>query len=188
MAPRAEEFHRLVAAVLRRFFAQNGQPGPEPAAVARFCGRLWAMLAARGLPAPLGPGERGQPVEMPESECTALLSQALDPGADPLLAEAARQLLKACFYPEFRVCRESYRATGPDGACRRQDPARAQRRVSGTHCVDCPYWQTFAGAEHAQFLAERWCSGAADFQARRDIFLPEDFRALRCWIRAEARG
>jgi hypothetical protein len=186
MAPRAEEFHGLVDALLRRFFRQNGQPGPDPASIARISARLWPLIAERGLPVSLRPDERGQPHEMSEAESQALVRRVLDSCNDALLADAVRQLVKACFYPEFRDCRESYRATGADGACRRQDPARAQRRISGSHCVDCPYWQTLAPAEHERFLAKQWCAGSEDFMARRDVFLPEDFRALRRCIRAQA--
>jgi hypothetical protein len=186
MTPRAEEFHGLVDALLRRFFRQNGQPTPDPTSIAAISTRLWALIAQRGLPASLRPDQRGQPHEMSEAESQALVGRVLDSCNDALLADAVRQLVKACFYPEFRDCRESYRATGADGACRRQDPARAQRRISGSHCVDCPYWQSLAPAEHEHFLATQWYAGTEDFMARRDVFLPEDFRALRRWIRAQA--
>ncbi len=187
MDSRAEEFGRLVAAVLRRFFRQNAQPELAVADSEAFAARLWSLVAERGLPPALAPGERGAPREMSDAECAPLVARVLGGSSDPLLSEAARQLVKACFYPEFRECRESYRAVSPDGTCRRQEFPRARKRTSGSHCVDCPYWQSLEPAPHEQFLAKRWRAGAADFAANRDVFLPEDFRALRRWVRAQAR-
>lgn len=187
MESRADEFRRLISAVLARFFAQNAQPPPSDAQAANFAARLLFLIAERGLPPPLAPGESGAPREMTEAEAAPLVARALGGADHPLLAEAARQLVKTCFYPEFSTCRESYRAVSPDGACRRQELTRARKRVSGSHCVDCPYWQELEPAAHAKFLAPAWCTDAAEFAAHRDVFLPEDYRALRRWIRAQAR-
>jgi hypothetical protein len=189
-----EEFCMLVGGVLGRFFAQNARATPSDAEIAGFGARLWALVAERGLPPPLAPGDAGAPSEMSETECAPLVARVLAGATDPLLADAARQLVKACFYPEFKTCRESYRAVTPDGVCRRQELSRARKRVSGSHCVDCPYWQELEPAAHAQFLGKAWCTvtssgqgGATEFSQHRDIFLPEDFRALRRWVRARAK-
>jgi hypothetical protein len=102
------------------------------------------------------------------------------------LAVPVRQLVKACFQPEFRRCRESYREVGADGTCRRQQLGKALGRVSGAHCVDCPYWLDLEPEPHAKFLAKQWRAGAEEFAAHREVFLPEDFRALRRCVRAMA--
>lgn len=183
----ANEFGRLVGAVLRRFYAQNAQPPPPDAEIAAFGANLWSLVVARGLPRPLAPGERGEPGGMSEAECSPLAAQVLGGVGDALRGEAARQLVKACFYPEFTTCRDSFRQVSPDGACRRQQLARVRSRVSGTHCVDCPHWVALSPATHAEFVAAEWRAGAADFAAHRDVFLPEDFRALRLWLHARAR-
>jgi hypothetical protein len=105
------------------------------------------------------------------------------------LEAPARQLVKACFYPEFKTCRDSFREVSPDGTCRRQELARALKRVSGAHCVDCPHWVALTPEQHGRFLARAWQpAGAADFAAHRDVFLPEDFRALRRFLHALARA
>jgi hypothetical protein len=96
-------------------------------------------------------------------------------------------MVKACFYPEFKVCRDSFREVGRDGACRRQELARARTRVSGTHCVDCPHWVALDPLEHAEFLAREWHRDAHVLAANRGVFLPEDFRELRRWLWAAAR-
>ncbi|MEY2881007.1 MAG: hypothetical protein RLZZ15_3387 [Verrucomicrobiota bacterium] len=183
----AEEFSGLVAAVLARFFAQNDRAAPSGAEAAAFAARLWALVGERGLPRPLATHERGAPGELGEAECAPLVARVLGDSGDGMLALAARQLVKACFYPEFKTCRDSWCETGADGACRRQELARACTRVSGAHCVDCPYWVALTAAQHEAFLARRWRAGAVAFAARRGEFLPEDFRALRGWLHARAR-
>lgn len=183
----AETFCELIGRVVRRFSGQNGLPAPADAEVAAFGARLWAIVGERGLPEPLAPGETGAPGEMTEAECAPLVARVAPAGTPPLLAEAARQLVKACFYPEFKTCRDSYCATAHDGTCRRQELARARKRVSGTHCVDCPHWIALGPAEHEQFLGERWRGERREFAAHRGVFLPEDFRAFRRWLHAQAR-
>lgn len=180
----ADEFPGIVDAVLRRFFAQNAQPPP---ATAEFAARLRALITERGLPRPLAPGEIGAPGGMAEAECSPLVARVCGAGAPPLLVEAARQLVKACFYPEFSVCRDSYRETGADGACRRQELARARGRVSGSHCVDCPHFVASEPAAHTALLERAWRHDPGAFRAHPGVFLPEDFRALRRWLHAEAR-
>ena len=181
-------FSRLVDGVLARFFAQNARLPPSDAERAAFGARLWALVAERGLPKPLAKHERGEPGEMSDEECAPLMARVLGGADDDCLATAARQLVKACFYPEFKTCRDSWREVTPDGACRRQELARVRRRVSGAHCVDCPHWVAMSPARHGKFLAREWRDGAAEFAAHRGVFLPEDFRALRRWLHARARA
>ena len=187
MTKPAEEFERLVAAVLTRFCAQRSQ-AVAAAEMARVAAQLRVLVAERGLPRPLPAGECGAPGGMPEDECAALVARVVAGTTAPLLADAAKQLVKACFYPEFTECRDSFREAGADGACRRQELARVRSRISGTHCVDCPHWIALGPTAHAEMLARVWKPGAGDFAAHRDVFLPEDFRALRRWLHAAARG
>ena len=185
----------LVGAVLRRWLEQNGLPPLSPAQISGFAGRLWSLIAERGLPRPLSPDECGAPGGMPATECAPLVVRLAGDLPGPHVPEAARQLVKACFHPEFRTCRDSFRETASDGACRRQQLVRVRGRLSGSHCVDCPHWVGFSAEEHQCFLAAEWrtCStgagraDAAEFLAHRDVFLPEDFRALRRWLHAWAR-
>lgn len=185
----AAEFQRLVGAVLHRFLAQNAGPVPDARDIAGFADRLWSLVGERGLPPPLAEGEVGEPGGMPEAECAVLTARVTGGVGNPLLAEAARQIVKACFYPEFTVCRDSYRAVAPEGGCRRQELSRTRRRVSGVHCVDCPHWVALEPGEHGRLLAEQWRGdgAAAEFHAHREVFLPEDFRALARWRHAFTR-
>ena len=188
MEDTAAEFERLVGAVLRRFLRQNASIVPPDDELAKLAARFWSLVAERGLPAPLASHESGTPGGMTEAEGAPLVARVLGaatPG--PLLREAVRQLVKACFYPEFRQCRDSFREVARDGACRRQERERARLRISGSHCVDCPHWVALGAAEHQTFLAGEWKGDAEEFLAHRDIFLPEDFRALRQWLYAQAR-
>jgi hypothetical protein len=180
------EFEGCVSAVVSRFLAQNGRAAP-PQAVRRLAAQLAKTVATHGLPRPLEPGETGAPGSLPEEELARLLAETLSGIAEPELADVGKQLVKACFYPEFTVCRDSYREVGRDGRCRRQELERARGRVSGAHCVDCPHWTALAPAEHQELLANAWCGERAAFHDRRAVFLPEDFRALRHWLHRAAR-
>ncbi|MDO8540777.1 MAG: hypothetical protein Q7S40_10110 [Opitutaceae bacterium] len=181
------EFETLVTVIVSRFFAQNAQSPPPAAELRSFAARLWSLVESRGLPRPLGPGEAGAPGGMPDAGCGNLVARLLDPDANPLLAEAARQLLKACLYPEFTACRNSFRAVSPEGVCRRQQLARARGRISGSHCVDCPHWIALPPAPHVAFLAQEWQGDVTEFHAHPTVFLPGDFRALRRWLHQAAR-
>jgi hypothetical protein len=181
-----KEFERRATAVVARFLMQNGKM-PQLDQLELFARRLGDLVTGRGLPMPLAAGDCGAPGGIPDDECTALVDRVVEPGGDPLLTDAARQLVKACFYPEFTQCRDSFRETGRDGSCRRQELARVKGRTSGTHCVDCPHWVSLAPETHAAFLEREWKKGADDFRANQTIFLPEDFRALRQWLHAAAR-
>jgi hypothetical protein len=182
----AAEFTGLVRAVLTRFFAQNGRAAPV-AEIAETAANLWRLVVERGWPRPLATDEPGAPGGMADSECAPLVMRVLGGASDLLLADAAKQLVKACFYPEFKTCRDSFRERSPDGVCRRQQFSRALGRVSGVHCVDCPHWVGLEREAHERFLAHAWCGDVAEFQAHRDTFLPEDFRALQRWRHAAAR-
>ncbi len=181
------KFPELVAAVLARFFAQNARMAPADTVGWALGARLEALVAARGWPRALRDDERGAPGGMPAEECATMVARVLDGANDELLVTAVKQLVKACGHPEFRNCRDSFREVAPDGMCRRQQVERARGRISGSHCVDCPHWVGLAPAAHREFLAGEWRGEPAELAANRDIFLPEDFRALQQWLRAAAR-
>src|SRR5690348_1635358 len=125
----SDQFERIVSAVVVRYFGQNGRPPPSASQLARFAVQLRALVAERGLPRPLGPDEQGAPGGMAEEECAPLVARVVaGVEGEALLAEAARQLVKACFYPEFKVCRDSFREVARDGACRRQQLERVRGR------------------------------------------------------------
>ncbi len=185
-------FAGLVSAILERYFRQNAQPVPPPAERMEFAARLWTVVIERGLPRPLAPAERGEPGEMSDDEVAPLRERALGgfaPGWRAALETPARQLVKACFYPEFKTCRDSFRKVSPDGSCRRQELARTRHRVSGVHCVDCPYWVTLTPEPHFQFLTRAWRpESVAELAEQRGVFLPEDFRTLRRFLHDQARA
>ncbi len=180
-------FRERVQAVVARFYLQNAQSAPPAAELEQFAARLEQVIKQRGLPRPLAAGDPGEPGGMPEAEVSGIVAQLFPNGGDVFLVDVARQLAKTCFYPEFTTCRDSYRECGRDGVCRRQEESRARRRLSGSHCVDCPYWVALGAAQHEAFLAAAWYSGPADFKASQAVFLPEDFRALRVWLWNQAR-
>lgn len=186
--PTKAQFQRLVTAIVARYLAQTGQ-GPRPAGeLERLAAQLHRLVVERGLPPPLPPGDPGTPGGMAEEECAPLVARVLE-GIDAApLADAARQLVKACFYPEFRNCRDSFREVARDGTCRRQELARVRGRISGAHCVDCPHWIALDPAQHAAYLRHEWRREPETLAQHPEVFLPEDFRALRRWLHAAARS
>ncbi|MBI5693943.1 MAG: hypothetical protein HZC55_28040 [Verrucomicrobia bacterium] len=181
------DFPLLVTAIVRRFLAQNDHPAPGEAELLALAGRLRDIVTERGLPRALGPEEPGEPGGLPEPECAPLAARVAGSAASPLVAEAARQLVKACFQPEFRICRDSYREPGRDGLCRRQQVERVRSRISGAHCIDCPHWVALEAPAHADLLGQSWIGDRRDWEQHSALFLPEDFRALRRWLHAAAR-
>jgi len=188
MEIRMEEFERLVSAVLNRWMLQNGHQSPADRAVQGIAARLGDMVLERGLPRSGPVAGDGTVRPMAEPELVTLVRRVIgELPADPL-SEPVRQLLKACFYPEPAVCRDSFRETTSNGRCRRQELDRVRTRISGSHCVDCPHWAARDAVGHRQFLAAEWRTNPAEFLAHRQIFLPEDFRALRAWLKNSGLG
>lgn len=183
-----DTFEQQVGAILSRYARQNGLPTFSDGATAKFARQLDSVIETRGLPRPLATGERGEPGEMAAAEVEPLVSTVLA-GIDcpDEWRTVTRQLVKACFHPEFKSCRESYREIDSQGSCRRQDVDRARSRVSGSHCVDCPYWTALTPTQHADCLGAGWVGDRREFEAHRDLFLPEDFRAFRLLMRERAK-
>ena len=188
----ASEFIRLTTDTLRRFCAQSAVAAPADAELEACGRRLLTLIGQRGLLPPLRPGEQGEPGEISEPECDRYVASVFDGAAATTretVAVPVRQLVKACFYPEFKICRDSFREVSADGSCRRQQLSKVRQRVSGTHCVDCPYWVSLTRAQHEKFLARHWQpAGRENLAEHLTIFLPEDFRAFRRWVRAAARA
>jgi len=185
----SETFEKLVSALLARYLRQNALAAlsaDESALIAR---RLWRLMQTRGLPCRLKPEEMGAPGEMSAEEVAPLVTSLLEGVSRAAeLGVVARQLVKACFHPEFKKCRESYRETEDDGSCRRQMLERVRTRLSGSHCVDCPYWTALSAEQHQACLAEGWVGDATMLTEYRAIFLPEDFREFRRLLRASDCG
>jgi hypothetical protein len=191
MPPTRDTFVELTAAILERFCAQNAAAVPSAVARRALGEQLWSLVEERGLPPPLAADEPGEPGDLPDAQCAPLLERALA-GASTAdratLAVPVRQLIKACFHPEFKICRDSFREVSSDGSCRRQQLTRVRGRVSGAHCIDCPHWVALTPEEHDRFLRSEWLpAGRAELAEHKAIFLPEDFRALRRLLYAHSR-
>src|SRR5690349_15420698 len=95
----AEEFRRLVSAVVRRWWSQNNlSPAPE-AELNEFTRILWEVVNERGLPAPLPDHEKGAPGSLPEPEMAPLVARIVRSRSAAHFTEPAKQLVKACLYP-----------------------------------------------------------------------------------------
>lgn len=182
----AQELAERVRQVLTRYCRQNGGDDGLAAEITTVAARLAEIARWRAAESPdaTGPGE---PPEMEAAAVGGLVTRVLDGLSEAgRLAGPVKQLVKGCFQATRRKCRESYREVDAAGVCRRQLRAKARERVSGTHCVDCPYWVQLTPEQHEQLLARAWIGGggAAELAAGRAVFLPEDFRALRRLARA----
>jgi hypothetical protein len=182
-----ECFAEDVVGLLQRFMRQN-QMTELPEQEARLCAeRFWTVVSTRPMPRGLRAEQMGEPGEMTAEEILPLQEQVI--GEHPRAAELApvvRQLIKACYHPEFKKCRDSYREREDDGSCRRQSLTKVRARISGSHCVDCPYWTALTPAQHEACLAEGWAGDVTQLRRQRDLFLPEDFRAFRKLVRSLA--
>jgi hypothetical protein len=185
MADDAQEFSRLAGAVVTRFFAQNGKAAPAMVGSGDFGAGLWRIVEEHG--SRRRDGASAKAGSFTEEALAGLVARVVAGEEDPLLSSAAKQLLKACLYPELGACRDSFREASSDGVCRRQERSRVLGRISGTHCVDCPHWVALAPAPHAEFLQREWLGPAQEFRDHRREFLPEDFRALRLWLHPRVR-
>lgn len=188
----APAFAALAGKCVQRFLVQNGHPPLPERLLADYMARLWRVVSDAGLPRPLAFDESGEPGEMPADRVAGLIAKVFGEsdlaGRQADLDTPTRQLLKACLQPEFRQCRDSYKEVVA-GVCRRQELGRARERVSGSHCVDCPYWTALQPDQHAGLLAKAWVSGRPEeFARHQNIFLPEDFRALRLFIWGQIRA
>ena len=185
----ARELDERVAASLTRWFAVNGHRVPSAAELAQVTARLREVIAERGLPRVPADGGPEEATELPAAECGPLEQRVLgELAADGRWTTPVRQLVKACLQPEFRRCRDSYRERSADGTCRRQDLDKARGRLSGSPCVDCPYWLELTPEQHGRVLRENWAGDPAVLAEHRDVFLPADFRELRRCVRRIAEG
>lgn len=190
MSPlQTREFDALVIANLERWFRRNGHAPVATADLAGVAERLRALLAEKGLPRVPPDGRPEQAGELPADECARLERSVLGPlVADERWTTPVRQLVKTCLQPEFRRCRDSYREREADGSCRRQQSGKARGRLSGSPCVDCPYWLELTAEQHARVVRDGWAGDRGAFESDPELYLPSDFRALRRHVRAIAAG
>lgn len=183
------QFVEAAGRVLARYCRQNEAAGVGARTILLISERLWEVVRSHALPPSLAVADMGEPKEMTSAEVASFIEVVLDGIAErEALSAPVGQMVKACFYPEFRKCRDSYREIDATGACRRQQLAKAKARVSGAHCVDCPYWMGLSPEQHRDCLVEAWRGDSAEFAGAQDVFLPEDFRTFRMTVRQEARS
>src|SRR5687767_6965088 len=95
------EFQKIVITILDRFFEQNGRAALSIQQTGGCAARLAELVTTRNLPPLLRPGDLGKPGSISDTECAPLVGEVLGDLQDPLLADAVRQLIKACFNPRF---------------------------------------------------------------------------------------
>lgn len=179
----AAVFVGLGSEITRRYFTQVEVPPPGDAFVEHLWRATWEIIHREQLPQPLAARDIGEPRRLGDDYLFTLTDQILAQlprhRAEDTLRALCVQILVGLLSPEFRACRQSYQTVGPDGKCARLEIAHCRDRVSGAHCEDCPFFVALSAAQHGKLLARAYAmmGGAAPF--RPDLFLPEDFRALR---------
>ncbi len=177
----AARFDELATSVLLRYARQNDWGDIDPATLRPAIVGLQNAIRGMGLPPP---GARG---ELDDFVFDAILREIESAGPlEERWEHPVRQLAKACFYPERGDCCESYCETDKRGRCKRQSLEKGRERISGAHCVDCPHWTESTPEEHTALLEQAWQPGPVTFEEVRELFLPEDYRALRRFIRTLA--
>lgn len=176
-------FSKIGLEVTQRFFNQQEIPPPLDPFLEAFWKGIWEITHREGLPKPLSMSEIGEAKELDDAYVGKLSEEVLSRlpqhrTSETLLA-LAFQIFTALLSPEFKACRQSYLEEDASGSCARQDLQYCSDRVSGSHCEDCPYFVAMSAQQHRKLLSKQWCGDVAVFENHSDLFLPEDFRALR---------
>ncbi len=170
--------------VTKRFFKQSDALPPSDAYITSLWKSLWSTVLAEGLPQPLAANEIGEARTLDDAYLLTLATGTLGRlprhRTEDILRTFCIQLLITLLSPEFKSCRQSYSHTDATGQCARQSPNHCRDRVSGSHCEDCPFFVALSKDQHRKLLGRNF---GPDHQtvwtAHTDLFLPEDFRALR---------
>ncbi len=179
-----EGFTHIVRKILARLYKQTGRPVPPDIALTHYAQQLWALVKAEGQPAPLAGSDQGTELKLSDARAQELGEKFFAtfrfPNLRAELEKPTRHLLGALLNPEFKTCRQSFKELDAAGQCERRDPEKSRARVSGVHCVDCPYWTALSAEKNEKLVAKDWpAERLAELTANLPVFLPEDFRALR---------
>ncbi len=175
-------FVRLTQSITTRFFEQLELTPPSPAFIEKLLTNIWVLLKDEELPKPLPKNEIGTPQEpnfnVLNELCDRCLAIVPKHRTEDHLRELIMQLFIALLSPEFRSCRLSYQDVDNDQKCIRQHRSHCVDRISGSHCEDCPYFVALSANQHTKLFKRSWQSDDS-FERNKELFLPEDFRALR---------
>lgn len=191
-------FQFLAGACLARYVQANAGVVVAESCLMPCCEVVWDIVEAHGWPEPLPAGIERRATDTELTDLATWVDRATRPAVEAgvggqvlsCLKAAVGQLFKTCLYQEITVCRESYRMQTADGRCKRQIQANARARLSGSHCVDCPWTVRLTAEQHATLLRKNWAPGnAVTFDSDPMCFLPEDFRSLRrfLWLHGRSR-
>lgn len=187
-----EGFVHQVKKILQRYFRQTDKPAPPDPALVHFGNIIWKLVEEKGLPPALEGSDQGVEAEMSPEDIRSRLDSIwssfrfVDYKSD--LEVPARHLVKGIWQPEFKKCRMSYKEANDSDKCERQDLSGARARISGSHCVDCPYWVSVTAEKNEKLLTKEWApDSVAELTSHLTEFLPEDYRQLRQLLYMHAR-
>ncbi len=182
-----EAFAALVAPIVDSFCAKNGLAAIDPDTVEHYAGVLWDLANEVGISGSLPKGEKGEPQSLDVDRKTELITELLerldDSEAEFELAHVGNYLLAALLQPEFANCRLSYCKANEEGEYRRQNLDYCKKRISGSHCVDCPLFMQTEPEKHPQILQMQWkAMDDSELHQNLEVFLPEEFRQFRYFL------
>lgn len=189
----AVAFAALVKPIAERFCNQNNLPPLEEYTLDEFSQALWDIAQETGMAAALPKGEKGEPKCLEPDEQTELMTEILDrvdtEEGQFEIAHMGKYFLAAMVQPEFSNCRLSYCKANEEGKYPRQDLAYCKKRISGSHCVDCPLFIQTEPENHPQILQMQWkAMDDSDLHDNLGVFIPEDFRQFRYFLHLYRRS
>jgi hypothetical protein len=172
-------FRELLGLAFADLSRRSVGPVPREQTVDRLAAWLWEQIVTSGPPVSL---------DHPDVQAEQAFERLAEPFAETLRdpavdARLVKQLGMALILDPFRVCRGSFL-----GAKRRSTDA-CDRRISGAHCVDCPFTLEFVdGPSHRAYLRGAWNAQASDCDPAWSSWLPEDWGRLRRRVDAFRRS
>ncbi len=155
---------------------------------------IWIACLSVGRPLPPNPDEPQEHLDL-SARLGDAMEQAMEKAAVPtrLLKRPQQfvvfsQFMRALCHPEVRNCTLSFRKLDANGKCERQNLGVCNSRLSGSHFEECPLFLTLTPDNHLKTLQRAWNEAELENIGRfQDVFLPEDFRDLRCFLHLHAR-
>lgn len=183
----AAAFASLVTPIVERFCTKNELPPIDSDLVDEFSAALWAIAQEEGISRPLSKKEKGEPVSLEPEVKAELITELLDrietSEARFALAHMGKYFFSTMLQPEFADCRLNYCTANEEGEYRRQNLDYCKKRISGSHCVDCPLFIQTEPENHPQILQLQWKAiDDSELHENLDVFLPEDFRQFRYFM------
>ncbi len=189
----SDAFVAVAMPVLERLLVQLRSPLP---ALHRrdMLREIWDASVRVGRPLKANPDEPQEHLDL-SARLSDAMEEAMEKAAVPirLLKRPQQfvvfsQFMRSLCHPEVRNCTLSFRKADSLGKCERQNLGVCKSRLSGSHCEECPLFLTLTPDNHLKTLLRAWIDPDTETLGRfQGVFLPEDYRDLRCFLHLHAR-